>query len=132
MASKIPPKTVALVIARDGGLCVLRISRDCLGVASCADHRANRGSGGAGQRLNQPSMLVAACGICNGAKADGQKRDELEERGVSLRPDSTHAKTALRALTFPVTYPDGRTFYLLDDGTREEEDVGEGACEYSP
>lgn len=125
MASRIPPKTVALVIARDGGLCVLRISPDCLGVASCADHRANRGSGGAGQRLNQPSMLVAACGICNGAKADGQKREELEARGVSLRPDSTHAKTALRALVTPVTYLDGRTFYLLDDGTREEEDVGE-------
>ena len=116
----IPKKTVALVLERDGGLCILRISPDCLGYASCADHRANRGSGGAGQALNQPSMLVAACGICNGAKADGVARDELLRRGVSLLPDSTHRKTALRALVTPVEYPSGRTFYLLDDGTREE------------
>ena len=120
MSSAIPKKTVALVLDRDGGLCVLRISPDCLGDASCADHRANRGSGGAGQRLNVPSCLVAACGVCNGAKADGVAREELLRRGVSLLPDSTHRKTALRALVTPVEYPDGREYYLLDDGTREE------------
>ncbi len=127
MASRIPPKIVALVMARDGGLCVLRISRDCLGVASCADHRANRGSGGAGQRLNQPSNLLAACGPCNGLKEDshGEVREELERRGIRLRSSATHALTAIKARVIPVVYPDGRSFYLLDDGTREEEDVGE-------
>lgn len=128
MSSAIPSKTVALVIQRDGGVCMLRIADACLGVASCADHRANRGSGGAKHRvLDQPSMLVAACGICNGAKADGVGRAELEARGISLRPDSTHRKTALRALVTPVTYLDGRNYYLLDDGTREEVDVGESS-----
>lgn len=123
----IPPKTVALVIQRDGGVCMLRISDACLGVASCADHRANRGQGGAKHRvLDQPSNLIAACRPCNGAKEDahGPVRAKLEQRGLRLRTDSTHRKTALRALVTPVTYPDGRTYYLLDDGTREEVDVG--------
>lgn len=127
MSSRIPAKTVALVIQRDGGLCMLRISKACTGVADCADHRANRGSGGAGQRLNQPSNLIAACSFCNGAKEDshGGVRADLERRGLRLRSDSTHLKTALRAVVMPVMYPDGREYYLLDDGTREEVDVGE-------
>jgi len=114
----IPKKTVALVIERDGGLCVLGISPDCLGGATCVDHRANRGSGGAGQRLNKPSCLVAACGPCNGAKADGVQRDELIRRGVTVFPDSTHEKTALRCLATPVEYPDGSLWWLRDDGTK--------------
>ena len=128
MSSAIPKKTVALVLDRDGGLCVLRISPDCIGDASCADHRANRGKGGAKHRvLDQPSNLVAACGLCNGFKedVDAEVRADLERRNVRLKPDSTHAKSALRALVTPVTYPDGRTFYLLDDGTREEVDGNE-------
>lgn len=127
-APAIPQKTVALVIQRDGGLCVLSIPDDCLGMATCADHRANRGQGGAKHRvLDQPSNLVAACGVCNGLKedAEGALRADLERRGVRLRQDSTHRKTALRALVTPVVYPDGRAFWLLDDGTREEVDVGD-------
>lgn len=114
----IPQKTVALVIQRDGGLCMLRTSGDCLGEATCADHRANRGSGGAGQRLNKPSCLVAACGICNGAKADGAQRDELLRRGVSVLPDSTHEKTAARCLATPVEDLDGVLWWLDDEGGR--------------
>lgn len=126
----IPKATVALVIQRDGGVCMLRISDACLGVATCADHRANRQSGGAKHRvLDQPSNLIAACGICNGLKeeAKGDLLADLRRRGVRLLQDSTHRKTALRALVTPVTYPDGRTYYLLDDGTREEVDVGESS-----
>ena len=123
MSSAIPKKIVALVLDRDGGLCVLRISPDCLGDASCADHRANRGHGGAKNRvLDQPSNLIAACGVCNGLKEEAGKgmRAELERRGVRLKSDSLHAKTALRALVTPVEYPDGIEYYLLDDGSREE------------
>ena len=125
MSSAIPKKTVALVLDRDGGLCVLRISPDCLGEASCADHRANRGKGGAKNRvLDQPSNLIAACGVCNGLKetVSGGVLADLIRRGIRLRPDSLHAKTALRALVTPVEYPDRRTFYLLDDGRRDEVD----------
>ena len=123
MSSAIPKKIVALVLDRDGGLCVLRISPDCLGDASCADHRANRGHGGAKNRvLDQPSNLIAACGVCNGLKetVSGEVLADLIRRGIRLRPASLHAKTALRALVTPVEYPDGREYYLLDDGTREE------------
>ena len=123
MGSASPKKIVALVLDRDGGLCVLRISPDCLGDASCADHRANRGHGGAKNRvLDQPSNLIAACGVCNGLKEEAGKgmRAELERRGVRLKSDSLHAKTALRALVTPVEYPDGIKYYLLDDGSREE------------
>ena len=123
MSSAIPKKIVALVLDRDGGLCVLRISPDCLGDASVADHRANRGHGGAKNRvLDQPSNLIAACGVCNGLKEEAGKgmRAELERRGVRLKSDSLHAKTALRALVTPVEYPDGIEYYLLDDGSREE------------
>lgn len=107
---------MAAVIGRDDGLCMLRISPDCLGEATCADHRANRGMGGAGQRLNLPSCLVAACGICNGAKADGAAQDELLRRGVSVLPAATHEKTAGRCLATPVEYPDGSVWWLDDEG----------------
>lgn len=119
--SAIPKKTVALVLERDGGFCLLRIGDTCLVSASVADHRANRGSGGAGQRLNKPSNLVAACAVCNGLKEDahGDVLDGLVRRGLRVRSDSTHGKTALRALMTPVVYPDGRTFFLDDDGGRQ-------------
>ena len=118
----LPKKTVAAVLTRDGGLCVLRLD-GCLGEATVADHRANRGHGGAKSGvLDRLSNLLAACGLCNGLKedAEGDLRAVLEARGVRLRSDSTHAKTALRALVMPVEYPDGRRYYLDDLGGREE------------
>ncbi|UOQ57213.1 hypothetical protein MUN78_16410 [Leucobacter allii] len=117
-----PKKTTAAVLERDGGLCVLRLD-GCLVEASCADHRANRGHGGARSGvLDRLSNLLAACGLCNGHKedAEGDLRADLERRGVRLRSDSTHAKTALRALVTPVIYPDGGRYYLDDFGGREE------------
>lgn len=126
MSKGIPKKIVAAVLERDRGLCVLRISDSCLGDASVADHRANRQSGGAKSGvLDRMSNLVAACGICNGLKetVSGEVRDELVRRGLRLLSDSTHVKTALRALVTPVEYPDGRRFYLLDDGGLDEIDT---------
>lgn len=120
MSKGLPKKLVAAVIHRDGGYCVLRLPW-CQIVATVADHRANRGNGGA-RSLNEMSNLIAACGRCNGAKEDasGEVREELVKRGVRLLSDSTHAKTAIRALVTPVEYPDGRLFYLEDDGSRKE------------
>lgn len=119
MSKGIPAKTKAAVLKRDRGLCVLRIAPDCMGDATCADHRANRGHGGAKSGvLDRPSNLIAACGICNGYKESNADRDELERRGVRVRGDSTHAKTAIRSRVTPVEYPDGEVWWLDDDGTR--------------
>lgn len=126
MSKGLPKRLVAAVLDRDQHRCVLALD-DCQGEANLADHRANRGHGGARTGvLDRMSNLVAACGLCNGAKEDatGVVRLSLEARGLRLMTDSTHRKTALRALVTPVVYPDGREFYLLDDGTREEVDVG--------
>lgn len=108
-------KKTAAVLKRDGGLCVLKASKHCQGEATCADHRANRGKGGAKSGvLDKTSNLIAACGICNGFKEAGADRAELIARGVRVESHSTHAKTAVRAEETPVTYPDGSR-WLLDD-----------------
>lgn len=121
MGKALPKKVRDAVIARDDGICVLQISPDCSRAASCADHRANRGAGGAKHGvLDQPSNLIAACGFCNGFKEAGADREELLRRGVRVQSDSTHQKTAERARTTHVRYPDNRVFYLNDDGTREQ------------
>lgn len=120
----IKPRIKAAVISRDGGLCVLAFDRICQKVATDADHRANRGHGGAKSGvLDQPSNLIAACRVCNGFKESGADRAELEAWGVRVRGDSTHLKTAQRALITPVRYPDGRLFYLDDLGGRVELDT---------
>lgn len=125
-SSAIPKKTVALVIQRDGGFCMLRISPDCLGEASVADHRANRQSGGAKNRvLDQASNLVGACGICNGFKEAGADRAALVARGLRVDSGRTHAHTAEKAREIPVLYPDGRFYRLDDDGRKEVEDGSE-------
>lgn len=116
MSSAIPKKTVALVLERDGGICMLRVSPDCLGEATVADHRANRQSGGAGQRLNGASNLVAACGLCNGFKESGADQSGLIARGVRVKPGRTHQHTAEKARDTPVTYWDGLTYRLDDMG----------------
>lgn len=96
---------------------------NCLGEGLVPHHRANRGSGGS-RSLDEFSNLLLLCALCNGWVEDshGEDREELIRRGVRLLPDSTHVKTALRAVVTPVEYPDGRLFYLMDDGTRDEID----------
>lgn len=115
-------KKTDLVIARDGGVCVLQLDV-CTGAAEVADHRANRGQGGAKSGvLDQMSNLIAACSLCNGKKETvyGELRELLVARGVRVESHSTHAKTAVRALETAVYYPDGRRYELDDDGGRLE------------
>ncbi len=113
------------VFDRDGGLCIVR-GPSCFGHGQVLHHRANRGMGGAGKTLDRLSNALLSCSPCNGWIEDST--DELREilivRGVRVIPASTHAATAARARETSVVYPDGRVFMLLDDGTREEVDVG--------
>lgn len=101
------------VIERDGGFCLLALP-GCTGEAQTTDHRANRGMGGA-PVLDDPVNLVAACVLCNGAKADAHQMilSGLEMRGLYVMHASTHTKTLTRARQTPVEYLDGEEFYLL-------------------
>jgi 5-methylcytosine-specific restriction endonuclease McrA len=112
----------AAVIQRDGGLCVLNLE-GCTGEAQTTDHRANRQAGGS-RILNDPTNLVGACVRCNDrkAKAHGGEREDLEQRGINVIPDSTHAKTLARAKKTAVQYPDGFWYWLIDEHTRERAD----------
>jgi len=103
------------VIQRDGGFCLLALP-GCLGEAQTTDHRANRGMGGA-PILDDPCNLIAACSLCNGAKADAHQMvlNNLERRGLYVIPNSTHAKTLARVRQTPVEYLDGERFYLLSE-----------------
>lgn len=107
------------VLARDGGICVINLDV-CTTVAEVADHRANRGAGGA-KSLDGMSNLIAACSFCNGMKemVHGEIRDLLVARGVRVESHSTHRKTAQRARETPVYYPDGKRYLLDDDGGKE-------------
>ena len=104
------------MLERDQHTCQLALP-GCLVVATVADHRANRGAGGAGKTLDAPSNLVAACGLCNGRKESGAFRAELIRRGLRVASGRTHAHTAERARALPVTRLDGRAYYLKDDGS---------------
>lgn len=113
-----------LVIERDGGFCLLALP-GCAGEAQTTDHRANRGAGGSAV-LDHPSNLVAACTLCNGAKADAGALTllELEERGLWVRKDSTNTKTLQRSRETPVEYLDGERFYLVS--ATERRHISEG------
>lgn len=117
----IPKPVVRVVLARDGGRCVLRLP-GCLGVATVADHRANRGAGGS-KVLNDPACLVAACELCNGAKEDahGPYLARLREYGLRVLKAATNAATVTRCRDTPVTYPDGTVWKLNSDGSREQQ-----------
>jgi len=85
--------------------------------ATVADHRANRGQGGAGRVLDNPSNLVGACAICNGHKESLPVRSILVDKGLRVVSGRTHRHTAQKALETPVQYPDG-LFMLCDSGHR--------------
>lgn len=108
----VPVTLKRAVIDRDGGFCLLAL-HCCTGEAQTTDHRANRGMGGAGDVLDDPVNLIAACTLCNGAKADGEAQADLISRGLYVRPHATHRKTLERVRLTPVTYLDGERFYLL-------------------
>jgi hypothetical protein len=107
-------KDKTAVIDRDGGFCLLTLP-NCLGEAQTADHRANRGQGGAGSVLDGGENLIAACSICNNDKenATGIVRLDLIERGLRVVSDSTHRKTLARVQATPVQALDGEWWMLL-------------------
>ena len=119
----IPRKLVQQVLTRDGGFCLLALP-GCLGEATVADHRANRGAGGS-KVLNDPRALIAACGPCNGAKEDstGQLRLNLAERGLIVPKAATNQQTLTRCAHTPVERLDGVLVWLTGWGTAVE--VGE-------
>ena len=117
----IPKKLVTLVLERDDGWCVIA-GPACLGEATVADHRANRGAGGS-TVLNDARCLVAACGLCNSFKADASRwdRDELVRRGLIVLKAATNQETVRRCQNQPVEYPDGAVWFLTRDGRRTDE-----------
>lgn len=119
-----PPVSVKkAVIHRDGGFCLLALP-GCQGVATTTDHRANRGAGGS-RLLNHPANLIAACALCNGRKADAHSITlfDLEERGLWVRPSSTHEKTLARAIATPVEDLEGERWYLISATERQRVDA---------
>jgi hypothetical protein len=114
------------VIARDGGFCLL-VLPGCLGEAQTADHRANRGQGGAGAVLDHGANLIGACGLCNAAKenATGQALLDLLERGLRVLPAATHRKTLERVLFTPVQVLDGSWWVPLSERDRRPATRGE-------
>ena len=120
MGKGVSAKTKAAVLLRDRGLCVLQISPHCSRIATDADHRANRGHGGAKSGiLDQPSNLIGACRICNSYKESNADRAALVARGVRVEGGRTHAHTADKARDTPVEYPNGERWWLTDDCTRK-------------
>jgi len=121
----IPRRLVDQVLERDNGFCLLA-GPFCLGEATVADHRANRGSGGS-RELNNPVCLVAACHLCNGWKETAHSLEliGLKERGLRVLKASTNAATVTRCEETPVQDLDGQWYWLLPDGTRQrfERDV---------
>jgi len=109
-------KLVVAVLVRDNHRCVIA-GPHCTRVATIADHRANRGSGGS-KALNIPENLIAACPICNGLKedADVPYRAELVARGIRVQKRATNAQTAERCVNIPVQYADG--WYRLEGAVR--------------
>jgi hypothetical protein len=105
------------VIERDGGMCLLALE-GCLGGAQTADHRANRGHGGAGDVLDGGENLIAACSPCNARKetATGEVLEHLIYRGLRVLPGATHRKTLARVLLTPVLMLD-RSWRMLQSTT---------------
>lgn len=115
----IPKRLVQRVLERDGGMCVLS-SRFCLGEATVADHRVNRGMGGL-KGLDRVELLVSACSVCNGLKeSDPEFAAVCRERGLKISPSQSSAQDARIAALTPVEYPDGVLYWLTADGRKVE------------
>lgn len=114
----IPKRMVQDVLQRDGWICQLNLD-GCLREATVADHRANRGMGGS-PKLNNVVNLIAACGVCNGAKesASNVEKLSLEERGLRVLHARTADGTVQRAAETPVKYRHGDWYKLRPDGGR--------------
>lgn len=127
----VPEKRSKKAFERDGGVCLLRFP-GCQHFAECADHRANRGHGGAKSGvLDQLSNLISACGLCNGFKEAGADRKACVARGVRVDGGRTHVHTAERARETPVLYPDGKRYLLCDAGHKHPQ-LKEGGFQECP
>lgn len=113
-----PKGLVRDVIERDGGFCLL-VLPGCMGEASTADHRSDRGHGGS-MILNDGAALIAACGLCNGRKThlSSLERLELIRRGLIVAKDSTNEKTLARCKETPIETVEGERFYLISANER--------------
>lgn len=111
--------TINKVLDRDHHVCVIQ-GPFCTVHATVADHRANRGQGGS-TILDDPANLIAACELCNGWKEDasGEDRTRLLLRGIRLPKRATNHETVVLARVIPVTFPDGSTWLLSSDDTKE-------------
>lgn len=120
MAVSIPRRMVRQVLERDQGFCLLT-GPFCLGEATVADHRVNRGMGGS-KALNTPENLIAACTVCNGWKetAYALELNGLIASGLRIHRASTVQATLQRCRETPVQGLDGQWWYLAPDGTRKE------------
>lgn len=116
----IPRRLVQQVIDRDGGWCLLT-GPHCLGEATVADHRVNRGMGGS-KALNVPENLIAACTVCNGWKETAYQLElnALIASGLRIHRAATVEATLQRCRETPVQGLDGEWWFLLPDGTRKE------------
>lgn len=114
--------TKKAVIERDGGFCLMALSR-CLGEAQTTHHRANRGSGGS-PVLDHPANLVAVCTICNADAEDAGAllRFDLIERGLRVEKAATNAATLERSKRTPVEYLTGQLWFLISATERRRED----------
>lgn len=116
----IPRRMVQQVLVRDKGFCLLT-GPFCLGEATVADHRVNRGMGGS-KALDTFENLIAACHICNGWKetAYAMELNGLIASGLRLHRAATVQATLQRCRETPVQALDGEWWFLLPDGTRKE------------
>jgi hypothetical protein len=79
--------------------------------------------------LDHPANLIAACSLCNGAKADAGALTllDLEERGLWVRKAATNLLTLQRAKETPVEALDGQRWFLVSATKRvHESEVGSG------
>lgn len=113
--SKPTPKAVLRALEkRDGHECAWH-GESCGTDTLVPQHRA----GGMGGRRDKHrlSNVIWLCSLTNGLiESDPALADEARSRGIKI---SMHADPT----TTPVRYPDGRLFYLDDEGGRDEIDT---------
>lgn len=127
-------RLVRLTLDTWHGQCVIG-GPHCLHVASCADHRWNRGMGG-NPRANAPVNLVAACGLCNGEKESNPAlRADCVARGIAVETEypppefERLVKTRitdwmlLKLAETPVTDSWGVTWTITPNGQRKRLEV---------
>lgn len=108
------------MLSRDGHACVARgvLPGACRGPLD-AGHIVGRGSGGTpeGDRYDRVEWLVTHCRRHNGAIEDSA---EVRRAAIAAGQHIARIKVALIPERALVLYPDGRSYYLNPDGSKEE------------